>query len=84
MIITDWLVKVNKNRDFCDELVRLINRHPNRRARTITRGPTKTTATKIRVIDNAVPLHDGDGRINGWERPLEGICRSLDFYGRRR
>ena len=63
MIITDWLINIPIWIDFCQGVVKLINRHPNRRAVMMF------NKNKCRVVDDAVPIYDGGGKIIDWARP---------------
>ena len=65
MIVTDWMPNSPTTRAFCTVLVKLINRHPNRRG-TID---TKHKNTRLQVIDDAIPVMDFNGFIVGWDRP---------------
>ena len=65
MIITDWLIKIPTWIEFCQGIVTLINRHPNRRAVL----KDNKSRTKVRVVDDAVPIYDGGGKIIDWVRP---------------
>ena len=65
MEITDWLVNIPFWQRFSREIVELVNRGPNRRAFIIF----NKSRTRLRVVDDAVPIYDGGGRIRDWVRP---------------
>ena len=65
IIVTDWLSNIPTWAEFSRDLVELINRHPNRRAFILY----DASRTHCRVVDDAVPIYDGVGRIVDWARP---------------
>ena len=65
MEITDWLVNIPFWVKFSREIVGLVSRHPNRRPFIIF----NKSRTRLRVVDDAVPIYDGGGKIRDWVRP---------------
>ena len=65
MIITDWLVNIPTWVKFSRGVVTLVNRHSQRRAFMIF----NKSRTRVRVVDDAVPIYDGGGKIIDWVRP---------------